>query len=368
MSLPACVISMMLGVATAIASSAACAQEPPKTSAYCAVEIGSRGVKARIFIFGGPVVKNMPSLEPKYSRDINTNLISSMEGVRYSSKGMTEAAEASATLLAEMRAQQPGCKAFVVGSSGAAKGENKDELAKLVVDKTGVDAFEFITAEQEGRFAFFGSIPRRMWDSTTLVDIGSGNSKLGAIQGKDFRFIEIPFGAVTLTNRTTTSSSEFAQGANSVLDGEARTEFRKASSRYPIILNRKNTVLIGGMVWASVTYMMPDQGRKNFVKLTTKDLAAFRGALKSGKWTENKPSPWVGGGVRAVFAEDSKKVLETFTRENLLAGHAVLEMYLEGRATDGPIYFARAGNWIFGYVQEKFAQEIWGNDNIEDHI
>jgi hypothetical protein len=368
MSIAARLTSALLLVAVAAGGVPARAQEPARSHAYCAVEIGAKGVKGRVYVFGGTVQKNMPWLEPKFAKEINTNLVAGMEGKRYSGPGVAEAAAATATLMAEMKAQQPGCRPFIVASSGAGKGENRDELAKAVVEKTGIDAFEFITAEQEGRFAFFGSVPRRLWDSTTLVDIGSGNSKLGAVQGKDFRFIEIPFGAVTLTNRTTANSADFAQGAGSVLDAEARADFRKASSRYPIILNRRNTVLIGGTIWASVTYMLPDKGRRNFVKLTEKDLAEFRAALKNGKWTQNKPSPWVGGGVRAVFAEDSQKVLETFTRENLIAGHAVLEMYLDSRAMEGPIYFARAGNWIFGYVQEKFAQDIWGNENIEDHL
>lgn len=349
-------------------SGLAVAEESTKGNAYCAVEIGARGVKGRLYIFGPTTEKNMPSLEPKYSKDINTNLIGTMEGARFTDAGIESAADAVATMLSEMKTQQASCKAFVVGSSGIARAENREELAQRVAAKSGVATVEFVNAEQEAKFGFFGSIPRRMWESTTLVDIGSGNTKIGAIQGQDFKSVEIPFGAVSLTTKVNAAGTAFPQAVAAVLDAEARIPFRKATSQYPVILSRKNTVLIGGTIWATVTYALPDKGRRNFVKVGNSDLSNFRQALANGTWTKGKPSPFVGGGVKKTFAEDSKKVLEIFTRENLMAGHSILSMYLESRATDGPIYFARSGNWIFGYIQEKFSQEVWGQESIEEHL
>lgn len=364
MSLLAVVLELPSAVAQAADAAPGAAPAP-----FCAVEIGGRGVKGRLYLFGEPGAKNLPSLEPKYSKDVNTNLVSSKVANRFSADAIRDTAAAVAELLGEMKARQPDCKAFVVGSSSVNKGENKDELARAVAEKTELPSVDFVTPEQEARFAFIGSVPRKLWDSSAVVDIGSGNSVIAAKQGADIRTAEIPFGSASLANATSVSDAHFAEGVNAVLDAEkVRNAFRAAASRSPSLVNSKNTVLVGGTAWAMVTFQLPDEGRHRFVKITKNDLTAFRDALQNRTWTQKRPSRFAGGGVKQTFEEDSKAVLRTFTRDNLIAGLAVLQMFLDERATDGPIFFARSGNWIFGYVQEKFAQEIWGNDTIEDHL
>lgn len=340
-----------------------------KQASYCAVEIGSRGVKGRLFNFATRVVdKELPPFEISYSRDINTNILTSMEGDKFSRRGIDEAVGAVEQMLTEMRTKQPGCRAVVVGSSGIGKTPNRADLVNAVATRTQVMDMEYITADQEARFGFMGTVPSADWDNALFLDIGGGNSKISFLKGKQFVTYDIPFGSVSLTKRAAAGGADFWLATNAVLDAEVRPEFRRIASESPKMLNHKMLFFIGGTAWATATFVNPDRVKRRFVSMSSTELADFRRALQEKTWTEAKPSLFTTSSTKKVFAEESKKVQDIFSRDNLIAGHAVLKMILDDRSRDSPVIFARHGNWIFGYVQEKFSEDAWGKDSIEAHL
>lgn len=355
-------------LALILSVSSACSQTKPADPYYCAVEVGSRGVKARLFSFASVEDKDLPTVDALYAKDINTNIVASMDGGQFSRKGIDETVDAVASMLEEMRASQPTCKALVVGSSGVSKASNREDLARAVIDRAKVPDMPFITPEQEAKFGFMGSVPRGMWETTAFVDVGSGNTKYGVMVGKDFKSFDIPYGAVSLSKKAATGGADFIAAVNAVVDAELRPAFRIAASQLPALLNRSNVVMIGGTAWSTATFVSPDKVSRRFVKMSKGDLADFRKALEDQTWAKATPSLFALPKTRKAFATESAKVLDTFSRDNLVAGHAMIKLLMDDRGQDGPIYFARYGNWIYGYVQEKYAADLWGSGGIEEHL
>lgn len=345
------------------------AAEAGKAANYCAVEIGSRGVKGRLFSFAMRVTdKDQPPFKTDYTRDINTNLVASMEGENFSKRGIEDATRAVETLLSEMRTKDPSCKAVVVGSSGIGRGKNRADLTSAVTSRTQILEMEYITAEQEAKYGFMGSVPTAEWDSSLFLDIGGGNTKISFMKGSEFRTHEIPFGSVSLTDRAAAGGADFWNATQAVIDSEIRPAFRRIASKEPRMLNYRTLYWIGGTAWATSTFIAPDKAARRFVPMNTDEIAEFRKSLEAKTWADSRPSILASGRAKRAFEKDSKSVQDIFTRDNLIAGHGIVKMIIEDSARKTPIIFARYGNWIFGYVQEKFSDEAWGKDSIEAHL
>jgi hypothetical protein len=354
-----------------VPSAAAQAAAPATTTAqptFCAVEIGSRGIKGRLFTFASSGGNDRRSVDIAYQRDINTNIVGSMQGNNFSAKGIEEAVNATATMMAEMRATNAQCQPFVVGSSGVARAGNRDDLSQAVIAKVGVQQFEFVSAEQEALYGFLGTVPRKDWENTLFVDIGSGNIKLATLKGKDLTTIEVPHGVTTFTRKTTDMGGDIFAAIDRAIDGEVRPALKSAIGGKPIVMARRNVVMIGGTVWAMATYLYPDKARRKVVRFGDSDFSQFRASLQDRSYVNAKIGAFSSKMTRDTFERDLRAASETFTRDNLAAGTSLLKMVLDERQGSGPVYFARQGNWLYGYVQEKFAAELWGNGGIEDHM
>ena len=330
---------------------------------YCGVEVGSKGVKARIFEFG--VKDSESSLRVSFSKDINTTIIASMKDGELGAAAIAETADAVAAVIKEMRGLSEGCKAFAVGSSGVALAKNTASLAEAVAQRIDIGAMDFITAEQEAEFGFISSIPKKDWPQAVLVDIGSSNTKIGYRGEGRFRAADLPYGSVSLTKKAADGGADFSRALGSTVDSTVRPALRDISSRLPGVMNRKKVFWIGGAGWSLATFMRPDQGARDFVRLERSDVRRFLGALNDRSWANYRPSAKASAKARAVFEKDSARVVEVFSRDNLLAGVSLFDAFLNDRGVDGPIYFVRSGQWIMGYAAAKFADEIWSEDALD---
>jgi hypothetical protein len=335
---------------------------------FCAVEIGSRGVKGRLFAFPGGSNADRRGVDIAYTKDINTDLMGSVQGGRFSAQGIEAAVTAAAGMMNEMRAANAACKPFVVGSSGIAVVANKDELAQAVVAKTGVQQFEYVTVGQEAMFGFMGTVPRKDWETTLFIDIGSGNTKLAALKGKELFTIEIPQGVTTLSRRAAELGGDVFGAVARAIDSEIRPAFKSSIAGKPIVMSRSNVVMIGGTVWGMSTFLHPDKVRRKIVRFGDEEFGRFRTMLENRSWSEVKTGVFSSKMTQETFMRDSKAVMEIFTRDNLVAGTSLLKMVLDERSAKGPVYFARQGNWLYGYVQDRFAAELWGSGGIEEHM
>ena len=127
---------------------------------YCAVEVGSKGVKGRGFEFG--VKDAESSVRTTYNRDINTTIIATVKDGEFAAPAIDETADAVATLIKEMRAATPDCKAFAVGSSGIGFAKNREALSEAVNQRVELGGMNFVTAEEEAEFGFITAVPKRL--------------------------------------------------------------------------------------------------------------------------------------------------------------------------------------------------------------
>jgi hypothetical protein len=43
-------------------------------------------------------------------------------------------------------------------------------------------------------------------------------------------------------------------------------------------------------------------------------------------------------------------------------------MFLSDRGVEGPILFSRSSQWIMGYAANKYADDVWADDALEQHL
>jgi exopolyphosphatase/pppGpp-phosphohydrolase len=342
------------------------------TRYFGAIDLGSKGTKATLYAF----VPSSEGVDTKveYQNVINTKLVSSMANGSFTPEGIADATRAVSTLLGEMHKAAEEKKLtdvtyYVVGSSGVARSANKAELVAAVKKATDAD-LEFVDAAQEGFFGLVAAVPLRRRPVSLIVDVGSGNTKIGCLVGtaeqKNFAAAELPFGSVSGRNAALQKSpGDLAEGVRKVMAEDVAPAYVKKSYDAPCLQNRSRIFWSGGAAWATATLLHPETVRDAYVELTGKELADFITRLKDGSW--NKPdlvfhfSSDVGPAARKSISESAKaeqaKVFDVFTGGDLLAGVSIMRTVLESSNPKASIFFARNSNYIYGYALAKFKEE-----------
>jgi exopolyphosphatase/pppGpp-phosphohydrolase len=225
-----------------------------QTRYYVAIDLGSSGTKGMLYTFkdGAP--------ETILNETINTKLVSSMSGTRFTAAGIDDAANAAKQLIADMKAAAAKKhlanidSIYILGSSGVAKAENKDDLVAAVKSATGVD-MQFIDPKQEIYYGLITAVPRKKRASAILVDVGSGNTKLGCLVGepalRNLKSAEIPIGSKSGRNAALKKNpNDVQKGIQQVIDDDVRPVFRKESMDAPCLRNRRLIYWTGGAAWA----------------------------------------------------------------------------------------------------------------------
>jgi hypothetical protein len=329
-----------------------------QAESYCAIEIGSKGVKARLYELGEDAEGY---LVPKthYKNDANTSIVASIDANgNFTPAAIEETTAAVKTEYDAMLKEDKNCQAFVVGSSGAAKGKNGNELVAAIEKATGLH-MNFITADEEAQYGFFSSVPTKYRDDSVLIDVGSGNTKI-AYQNKSdgaVNTLEVPFGTVSLAKAIMeTNPSDFAASYKDEINKIVAPEFRASVQSRPGVLNRKRIYWIGGVAWATATYTHPEASTANVVRVFKDDMKGFEQALISKTWLDRKKVK-IPEDAQKAYDKDWKKVQDTFTRENLLSALGLTQLILDEGHPENRVNFLRNGQWIFGYTREKFAQD-----------
>jgi exopolyphosphatase/pppGpp-phosphohydrolase len=160
------------------------------------------------------------NVEEKFRRSINTGLITGVkETGAFSEDAIKETAEAVKELFNLIK-KKYGVKEeniFIVGSSALSSVKNRDELSKEIKELTGKDP-AFITKEEEVLYNILGAVPDKYHLKALVIDIGSGNTKMGYLEGSDGNVrtvsVEIPYGTVSFTDliqKEEKSQKEIAQ-------------------------------------------------------------------------------------------------------------------------------------------------------------
>ncbi len=262
--------------------------ESETASIYGGIEIGSKGVKAIVLQIQREDKEGFYNVEEKFRRTINTGIITGVKetGV-FSEDAIKETAQVIKELFDIIKNQYKVDEKniFIAGSSALVNVKNRDELSKKVRELTGKDIY-FITKEEEVYYNVIGAVPPKYQSKAIVVDIGSGNTKIGYIEGSDKNTrtvsIEIPYGTVSFTDmiqKTAKSKREWFQVAENLVQKEVVSFLQRESQRKPALKNRSPVFMLGGIVWAMVTLLYPEK-QDAFVKITQADIERFYREIK----------------------------------------------------------------------------------------
>ena len=337
---------------------------PSQAQNFGAIDLGSRGVKAYLYSF----VHEGEGIDARtvYKNNINTKLVSGAQGGKLTTAGISEATQAVVKLLAEMKADAakrnlPKVEYYIIGSSGVAQFPNHDELKQMVDHETGL-SMTFVDASQEGYYGLLSAIPKVRRPASVSVDIGSGNTKIACLKNDKTETSEIPFGSVTLRNAVlgkTAKDTEYTSALNTILAQQVRPKVTGCSAE------RARIYWIGGAAWATATFTHPERALWGYVPLTRKDIDGFLKKLQDKTWNQGEPrfafAPDVTPAQRSAATKagtaDRQKVMNVFSREDLLAGVSLMKTILEKHSTPATLYFVRNGNYVYGYALEQFSGE-----------
>ena len=262
---------------------------------------------------------------------------------------------------------------YIFGSSDL-KAESLSDLVDEVRNTTG-KTITFLNLESDVQLSTVGTIPRRYREGTTwydnrslsvLIDVGADTTTGGYQQLRqpivgnpyyDYVSLRMPRGVVNFSNdvrrmrelrKDKITLKEFALAARKFSEGTIRAELRNERERKPGLVNRKKVYLSGGIVWALVTLLYP-QDRRSFVPITVDDLNIFyRRAITNPEILLSPDLSNVSDPeLLSQIQSDLKNVRKTFKPTSLIAGAEILrslaaEFNFQGE--DKIIFFARHGN------------------------
>lgn len=322
----------------------------------CAIEIGSKGIKGAVFSY--PDNGNLSQAETLFDQKINVGIVGTMKERRFSEPGIRETAEAVSKLAREaqpaLRKSNAAETCLVVGSSGVAVADNKDQLASAVRQATGAD-MSFLTAEEESRYALISTIyPPERRAASILLDIGSGNTKIGYVtmDGRHFA-LDVPYGTVTLKKAALVQSGTDVEVAvNAAIRQKILPDYREQLQNRPGLTNRSQVYWVGGAAWATATFTHPELAGDEFVPLSKEDIEKFLLALKRDAW-RNPDLSKLDSTSRDIASREIQKVMDVFTREDLIAGVGLMKALTRTLNPEASIRFPRKGQWLVGYASEQ---------------
>ena len=334
-------------------------------SVFGGVEIGSKGVKARLFSFSGTGENR--AVKEHYSKSINTSLVSSMTSGKFSENGIQEVSNAVVQLADELKAAAEkeklgAIEIFTVASSAVAKGANHKELLASVKRLSGYEPV-LIDARTENLNGLISAVPEPRRDEALLIDTGSGNTTAGCLVDADYKNAEIPYGSVSLRN-TSIDSSDYEAALKGVLDAMVKPSYKKETLNKPCLANRGRIYWIGGAAWAAATFIHPERSTNAYVEITKKEIDEFLGKLKDGSWNANQPRmnfaketpDSVRRAVTTAALKDWKGVQNVFVREDVYAGVSLFRSLLEVSNPNARILFVRNGNFLYGYALSRYIE------------
>ncbi len=356
------------------------ASENRTESLYGGIEIGAKRVRAAVIS-----VKDAEegySVKLVFAEAINSTIMQ-LDNNKFAPDAVRDTALAAQKLLTRMKTEYkvPAEQISIIGSSGV-RAENSGDLVYAIREMTG-KTMSFLDVETEVQLSIVGTIPQRYktengWaenrGTSVLIDIGSGNTKGGyqvirqtmtGTPDYDYVTVGIPKGTVTFTNEINDiigdegDQMDFVRKARELSPASIRAELRKEMERKPGLINRQRVYLAGGIVWAMVTLMRPDD-RRTLTPITADEIEMFyRAVTKNPDSLQKLLYPDLSRRIpnrqlRAEVEMDIETVRNTYSPRNLIAGAEILRaVSKEFGLQNKKIRFARYSHlsWIVSYVR-----------------
>ena len=337
--------------------------DPAAPSYFGGIDLGSRGVKAFLYRF----VKTSEGIVPSsvFKDEINTKLVSSAQNNRFTTAGIEEATKAVTTLLGEMKKKAGELNLdtpnyYVVGSSGVRAFDNHDDLKKAV-DSAANLSLEFVDAAEEANDGYLSAVPKIREPNALFVDIGSGNTKLTCKIKDLYNPVEIRSGTVSTRTKAVSAGGDYAEALKGLIDGDISQSYDKERMNTPCLESRNRIYMIGGAVWAAATLTHPEGAYWGFLELTRRDLDSLLHRLQDGTY-QNDPvfrfspaaTPAQQALIRDEAAKQRKKVFDTFSKEDLMAGVSLVRLVVSKGNPNARAFFVRNGNYLYGYAIKKY--------------
>jgi hypothetical protein len=337
------------------------------------IEIGAKGVRAVVVEVGGGA-----GTAPKVlaSRTQNTTLVRGLaEAGRFNPEALKDTAAAVGRFADWMRKEQQIAdgRLYVVGSSGlfsalGGKAEqirvNREALVAAVRAASGL-TMDFVDVTREAELTVISVVPADQAAAAVLIDVGSGNTKGGALAGgRKVITFGIPYGTVTFFDlvKGRAAKGDFAATAAALREEVLAPALKKQLQANQGLAGRRRVYLSGGTAWAMATLLRPAD-RGTYVALSAADIDAFHKLLRQGPdmAPASDPAQIADAAARQQAGKEVEQVRRTFTRDQLLAGTEVwraLSAAFDFAADGRQLFFARNGHlgWILGYVTEKGRQ------------
>ena len=323
-----------------------------------AIEIGSTGVKGRVIDLDRTEGLGGAGLMYKvlFKEDINVGIIDGASGGLLPTEGIRRAVGAIKNLIGQMRSHDP-VHLTVVGSTSFDSYTNRIALENAIAEETGLRV-RFITQTDEIFFALRASVPRSWEQRAILIDVGSGNTKLGyhsVLAGsKKFESLRIEMGSAKLRDAALTRGGDFVQSAKAIIDQDVRPALRAQFNGHAALFNPRRSIFVeGGAAWASATFAQPAAINSQYTKLGILDFARARQSMQSTV-TPVSSMPELAKVEQARILDEPRLGLLW-----ALAGSMLIEAIIEEvRPANRDIFFNRNTGWIIGYAISDYEESI----------
>ncbi len=326
------------------------------STTFGGIEIGSKGVKITILDVEN-AKKNIFTLKEFWTTNVGIAKGISIDGnlasddIEAASKVVLENYN---KLLNEYKIEDKNI--FIVASSGVGIAKNTDVLVDKIRFLTHKE-MEVISSKLEAKLMFRGSIIKKLYLNSLLLDIGGGNTKGGYVEIRNedinvFYPFNINFGTITLTekiNNEVVNKEDINAFTDKLLAFVPKldADVKQMYSERPEYKEKKNIYLSGGAVWAFFT-LSNNQGTENFSEFTYEDVLYYDAVIKNNfkKFTD-----------LSTTNPEIARVLKTYSQKHLIAANTILLTSLSnlGELESKKLYFVKQGQiaWLLSYVADS---------------
>ena len=354
---------------------------------YAGLQINPSGV--RVAIFKTKYESDFYEKDIRNTFDIPNNFLTA--DASNSFKGSQDALRVGLDSI--RRYQIPNERIFVVFSSDIGDGlartpEARQELYSQLAKVLPGDAVRIdttFTATREAELFTIGAIPRKVWPSTSALNLGSTSTTGGYFDqeasrrnftnvDKSFHEVAIPIGINTLVSRIdgkrSLGTDAFKREAQRVVKAVADSVLSSIAGNRNAGLQQRRTVGMGGdVVQALVSYLHPERANVTAVPISRDDVEQFkRLALNDYKsLTQPNLKTIEIPAIRNQAEKDVEAVQKQLNEKQLIVGalwlDAVMNVY-NSNGTTKRFVFIRNAN--LGWVTGKFLETI--NNEYESTI
>lgn len=229
-----------------------------------------------------------------------------------------------------------------------------------------------LTANREAELFTTGAIPRKVWPTTSALDLGK-NSTVGGYfeQGstpasKTFHGVNLPIGTNSLVSqieaRRSLTMDAYKREAQRVIKSMADSIFSNRFTTTNTGLQQRSTVGVGGdIVWALVTYLHPERANFTAVPITVDDVDRFKRLALTDYKELTKPNlnAVIDPAARNKVEKDVTTLQSLLTEKQLIAGALWLDSIMKAYSpASSPKRFVFVRNADIGWVTGKFLETI----------